>query len=476
MMAESDQKQNLGKWLFGEKEACRARKVRDDSGMTPELEDLFATLRFPSISTDSAYAADVRACGTWYLERFKTMGLDAEMIETAQHPIVVARNEKKAGRKTVLIYGHYDVQPVDPLELWDSPPFEPEIRDGKIWARGATDNKGQHVAHLLAVEKLLQKDGELPVNLIFLLEGEEEIGSPNLAPYLEEHKDEFACDVIVVSDTGMVAEGVPTLGYGLRGIACCEVLVKGPDKDLHSGVYGGAVANPATAAAQLIASLHNDKGQVAVADFYKEVEPLADWEREMWKSVPGVGEADILEVTGSPAIFGEEGYSAAECLWARPTCEVNGMWGGYQGEGSKTVLPAEAGFKLSCRLVPAQDPDLTMERVKAHLESHLPAGVTIEVKIGHSGKAYVADPHSEDGKAAQEALTEVFGREPVLIREGGSIPIIQDMKEILQAESLMLGLALPDCQIHSPNENFTVANFEAGIELSQVLLRKLGQG
>ncbi|GHC41103.1 dipeptidase [Roseibacillus persicicus] len=442
--------------------------------MTPALEDLFAVLRFPSISTDSNHASDVRACAQWYVDKFKSMGLSVELCETAKHPIVLAKNEPVSGRKTVLIYGHYDVQPVDPIELWDSAPFEPVIKDGKIWARGATDNKGQHMAHLLGVEETIKEKGELPVNLIFLLEGEEEIGSPNLPGFLEERKEELACDVIAVSDTGMVAKGIPTLGYGLRGITCCEVKVNGPDKDLHSGLYGGAVANPATAAAQLIASLHDSEGKVAVEGFYDEVEPLADWEREMWSQVPGVSESDLLEVTGSPAVFGEAGFSSAERLWARPTCEVNGMWGGYQGEGSKTVLPSYACFKLSCRLVPDQEPEVIIARVQKHLEAHLPTGVTMEFTPGHSGKAYVADPHSEAGKAAQEALEEVFGRPPVLIREGGSIPIIQSMKEILGTDTLMLGLALPDCQIHSPNENFTVENFEAGIRLSKVLLEKLG--
>ena len=441
--------------------------------MTPALEDLFAVLRFASISTDSDYTADVRACANWYVEKFTRMGLEVEICETAKHPVVLAKNKPIEGRKTVLIYGHYDVQPVDPLELWDSAPFEPVIKDGKIWARGATDNKGQHMAHLLGVEETLKEKGELPVNLIFLLEGEEEIGSPNLPAFLEERKEELACDVIAVSDTGMVAPGVPTLGYGLRGITCCEVKVTGPTKDLHSGVYGGAVANPATAAAQMIASLHDQKGKVAVEGFYDEVEPLAEWEREMWAQVPGMERADVLDVSGSPDLFGEEGYSSAERLWARPTCEVNGMWGGYQGEGSKTVLPAEAGFKLSCRLVPDQDPAVVLERVRKHLEAHTPAGVEMKFEAGHSGKAYVADPHSVAGKAAQEALQEVFGKPPVLIREGGSIPIIQSMKEILGTDTLMLGLALPDCQIHSPNENFTVENFEAGIRLSRVLLEKL---
>ena len=443
--------------------------------MTKQLEDLFSFLRFASISTDSNHSGDVRACAEWLIEKLNHIGLDTELHETAQHPIVIARNPHVEGRKTCLIYGHYDVQPVDPVELWDSPPFEPEIRDGRIWARGATDNKGQMLAHVLGVEQSLEEDGVLPVNLIFLFEGEEEIGSPNLMPFLQQHKDELKCDVIAVSDTGMVAQGVPTMGYGLRGIACCEVTVKGPSGDLHSGVYGGAVANPATAVARLVASLHDAEGNIAIEGFYDEVRPLEQWERDMWADVPGMTEQDMLAITGSPALFGEPGYSSAERLWARPTAEVNGIAGGYQGEGSKTVLPAEAMAKFSFRLVPDQDPKDIMEKVQAHLEKHAPEGVTVEVEVGHDGKPFYADPNSENGKAGQAALRAAFGKEPVLIREGGSIPIIQDMKEIFGVEALMLGLALPDCQIHAPNENYYVENFEAGIRLNRALLRELGE-
>ena len=448
-------------------------RLGEESCMTPELQDLFTFLRFPSISTDSRHTADVRACAQWLIEKLTGMGLAVELHETARHPIVVARNEHRADRKTVLIYGHYDVQPVDPLALWQNPPFEPEIRDGKIWARGATDNKGQMLAHILGVEKTLREQGELPVNLIFLFEGEEEIGSPNLAPFLREHRESLRCDVIAVSDTGMVAPGVPTMGYGLRGIACAEVTLRGPKGDLHSGIYGGAVANPATAIARLVASLHDSNGKILVDGFYDDVRPLEAWERDMWKKIPGVADADFLAVTGSPSVFGEEGYSSAERVWARPTAEVNGIGGGYQGEGSKTVLPAEAFAKFSFRLVPDQDPKDILEKVRAHFEKHCPAGVSIDIYIGHDGKPYLADPHSADGKAAQRALTAAFGSEPVLIREGGSIPIIQSFREILGADTLLLGLALPDCQIHAPNENFPVANFEAGILLNQHLLREL---
>ena len=441
--------------------------------MSPALEDLFAFLRFPSISTDSKHAADVRACAGWLVEKLSAMGLSVELHETPRHPVVLARNGHVSGRRTVLIYGHYDVQPVDPLHLWHSDPFQPEIRDGRIWARGATDNKGQMLAHVLGVQEILRQHGELPVNLIFLFEGEEEIGSPNLAPFLARHREALRCDVIAISDTGMVAPGVPTLGYGLRGIACCEVTLRGPKGDLHSGLFGGAVANPAAAIARLVASLHDAEGRVRIDGFYDDVRPLENWEREMWSKVPGVGDGDFLDVTGSPALFGEPGYNSAERVWARPTAEVNGIGGGYQGEGSKTVLPAEAFAKLSFRLVPDQDPADILRKVKQHLEAHCPPGVSLEYHAGHDGKPYLTDPHSPFGQAAQAALRAAFYAEPVLIREGGSIPIVQTFRDILGADTLLLGLALPDAQIHAPNENFPVENFEAGIRLSKELLSEL---
>ncbi len=441
--------------------------------VSAHLDDLFAFLRFASISTDSLHAGQVRGCAGWLMDKLAGMGLATELHETARHPIVIARNHHRPDRRTVLIYGHYDVQPVDPLTLWTTDPFQPEIRDGKIWARGATDNKGQMLAHVLGVERTLCETGDLPVNLIFLFEGEEEIGSPNLAPFLAAHRDALRCDVIAISDTGMVAPGVPTFGYGLRGIACCEVTLSGPKGDLHSGLFGGAVANPATAIARLVATLHDPEGRVAVAGFYDKVRPLEGWEREMWAGVPSVADDGFIAVTGSPGLFGEPGYSSAERTWARPTAEVNGIGGGYQGEGSKTVLPAMAFAKLSFRLVPDQDPPEIMALVKAHLERHCPPGVVIDVHIGHDGKPYATDPHSRFGRAAQAALRRSFQAEPVLIREGGSIPIVQAFRDILGADTLLLGLALPDAQVHAPNENFPVENFEAGIRLNQALLEEL---
>ncbi|MFK7851164.1 MAG: dipeptidase [Akkermansiaceae bacterium] len=443
--------------------------------MTNDLEELFSFLSFPSVSTDSKHSGDVTNCANWLIDKLSGMGLKTELHPTPGHPIVIAKNEHKADRKTVLIYGHYDVQPADPLNLWDSPPFTPEIRDNKIWARGATDNKGQMLAHILGVGKTLEEKGELPVNLIFLFEGEEEIGSPNLAPFLEKNREELKCDIIAISDTGMVAPNTGTLGYGLRGVACAEVTIKGPSKDLHSGLFGGAVANPATAISRLISSLHNSEGKVAIEGFYDEVRPLEDWEREMWAKVPGTADSDYLGVTGSPDAFGEPGYSSAERTWARPTAEVNGIGGGYQGEGSKTVIPSEAFVKLSFRLVPDQNPKTILERLQTHLKKHCPPGVTLEVKLGHDGKPYACDPHSDFGKAAQRALKRTFPGEPMLIREGGSIPIVEAFREILGTDTLLLGLALADAQIHSPNENFPVENFEAGIRLNQALLEELAK-
>jgi len=445
--------------------------------MTPEqrhLNEFFELLRFPSISTDSRHKGDVEDCARWLADKLKEMGLATEIHPTPGHPVVVAKNEHRAGRCTVLIYGHYDVQPVDPLELWKSPPFEPEVRDGMVWARGSTDNKGQHFAHILGVEELLKaNDGDLPVNLIFLLEGEEEIGSPNLPGFLQQHAADLACDVVAVSDTGMVARGVPTMTYGLRGISCVEFVLHGPATDLHSGVYGGAVANPAMVAAQMAASLHDADGRVTIEGFYDKVQPLADWEREQWAKVAD-GEASTRAETGVPALFGEKGYSSLERRWARPTAEINGIGGGYQGEGSKTVIPSEALVKVSFRLVPDQDPQEIIQMARAHFEAICPDGVTMDFEEGHYGPAYVMDPFSDFGKAAQSALRKTFDADPVLIREGGSIPIIQSFKDILGVDTLMLGLALPDCQIHAPNENFAVENFEAGIRMNGALLEELG--
>jgi acetylornithine deacetylase/succinyl-diaminopimelate desuccinylase-like protein len=443
--------------------------------MSSHTESFFEYLRFPSVSTDSRHKQDVEDCADWLIARFERMGLSAEKHPTPGHPIVVAKSESKKDRPTVLIYGHYDVQPVDPVEEWSTPPFEPTLIDGRVFCRGATDNKGQNFAHILGVEDAMKEEGDLPVNVIFLLEGEEEIGSPNLSPFLEAHRDSLLADICAVSDTGMIGPGVPTMTYGLRGIGCLEFVVKGPSLDLHSGVYGGAVANPARVVASLVASLHDEKGRVRIPGFYDKVIPLEQWERDVWASLPD-GDAATLRETGAPGIWGEEGYTALERRWGRPTAEINGIGGGYQGEGSKTVIPREAMAKLSFRLVPDQDPQEIISLAADFLREQIGDSCRIEMDPGHDGPAYVMDPQSGFGEAAQRALRATFDEEPRLIREGGSIPIIQSFKDILGIDTLMLGLALPDCQIHAPNENFTMANFEAGIQLNQNLLRELAKG
>jgi acetylornithine deacetylase/succinyl-diaminopimelate desuccinylase-like protein len=439
----------------------------------PALDDLLTCLRFASVSTDSKHNDDTRACAQWLVAKLQGMGLTTQLHETPGHPVIVARNKHVAGRRTVLLYGHYDVQPVEPLSEWLSPPFEPTIRDGRIYCRGATDNKGQLIAHVSGLAETLAQHNDLPVNLTILFEGEEEIGSPNLKPFLEAHRQELACDVVAISDTGMVAEGVGTFTYGLRGISCMEVKVHGPSIDLHSGIFGGAVANPATMAARLVSTLHDAEGRVQIDGFYDGVQPLQEWDRKSWADL-GDGAAETLALTGVPALFGESGYTERECRWARPTAEVNGIGGGYQGEGSKTVIPREAFFKLSFRLVPDQNAERILDLAEAHLRAHAPRTVRLEIKRGHTGSAYLMNPNSALGQAAQRALKTTFGGKVALIREGGSIPIVQAFKDVLSADTLLLGLALPDCQAHAPNENFPIANLEAGIRLNQALLRELG--
>jgi acetylornithine deacetylase/succinyl-diaminopimelate desuccinylase-like protein len=435
------------------------------------LEELFEFLRFPSISAQTNHGQDMRDCAEWLVAKLRKIGLEARAEETTGHPVVIGKSKRDPGKRTVLIYGHYDVQPPEPLEAWASPPFEPEIRNGRIFARGSTDNKGQIFAHILGVEEAL-RDGALPVNVIFLIEGEEEVGSGNLPDFLESHRKELACDVIAISDTGMAADGYPTLSYALRGVAAMEVKIIGPSHDLHSGVYGGAVVNPATAAARLIASLHDEQGRVAIEGFYDSVKDPAAWEREAAAASP-LRDADIASQAGVSELDGEQGFSAVERIGARPTAEINGLGGGYQGEGSKTVIPSEAFFKITFRLVPDQNPEEILRLAKAHFEKHKPAGVTLEITPGHGGAPYFFDPNSPDGLAARRALESVFGKKPALMREGGSIPILTTFQQKLGCDSLLLALASPDCRAHAPDENFPVENFQAGIRLNRALLEEL---
>ncbi len=440
------------------------------------LDDLFAFLSIPSVSALPEHAADVDRCADFLVAKLASLGFDACKHLTDIHPIVVAHSPKKEGRPTVLIYGHYDVMPVDPIAEWESAPFTPTIRDGRVYARGASDDKGEIMAHILGVQEILAESGELPLNVIFLLEGEEERGSESLFRFMHQPgvAEELACDVIVVSDTGMAAPDIPSFSYGLKGLCCFELEVSGPAMDLHSGIFGGAVCNPITALCEMIATTHDTDNRVAIEGFYEGVEPIADWEKESWKRVPGMADSELAELTGVPALRTETGYTGAECVYARPTFELNGISGGYEGEGSKTVIPTHAIAKMSCRLVPGQDPDKVMDKVRAHFEKVCPPSVRMRFTKQHAGDAYISDPHSPYGKAAQQALATTFGNAPVLVREGGSIPIIAEVSKVLGKDALFLGLDLPDARIHSPNENMRVEIFEKGITMAKNMLRQMG--
>ncbi|HUE62055.1 MAG TPA: dipeptidase, partial [Chthoniobacterales bacterium] len=434
------------------------------------LEEYFSFLRFPSVSTDEKFASKVRDCAEWLSKKLEVVGLESKLVPTAGHPVVWARNKHRSDRPTVLIYGHYDVQPPDPLELWDSPPFEPVLKNGYVFARGATDNKGQILSHIIGIQETLQKDGDLPVNVDLVIEGEEEVGSQNLGKFLNDNREALKCEVVLVSDTGMIAPRTPTLSYGLRGVAALEIKVTGAKMDLHSGIFGGAVANPAAALARLLATLHDQSGHIAVHGFYDDVAPLQQWERDAWKKLPIEPDSEMLEETGAPALFGEAGFSTLERIWGRPTAEINGMGSGYQGPGTKTVLPSHAMAKLTFRLVPNQNGDAIIDLVKKHFQKNVPPGVTLDMTSGHSGPWYLTDPNSKFGQAAQRALKKAFNKDAALIREGGSIPIVSDFRKILGVETLLIGLALQDCRAHSPNENFPLENLEAGIRMNQAVL------
>lgn len=438
------------------------------------LEDLFTFLRFPSISTNSDFKSEVEKCADWLCNRLTKAGLEAHRIATPGHPVVVARNQHRSDRRTVLIYGHYDVQPADdPDKQWKSFPFEPVVKDDKkIYARGATDNKGQILAHILGVEQTLREKGDLPVNVVFVIEGEEEVGSTHLGQVLREHRETLRADIVAVSDTGMVAPGTPTFSYGLRGIFCLELRLQGPAVDLHSGIFGGSVANPATVLARMLSALHDAHGRVAVPGFYDDVKPLEDWERKAWAHLPLTDEL-WLRTTGAKQLAGEEGFTTLERVWARPSAEINGLAGGYQGEGSKTIVPSRAVAKLSFRLVPNQDPEKVRRQVTGFLRRLCPESVYMEMLDQHEGKPYLMNPDSVYGRAAQRALERTFQKPVAVVREGGSIPIMQTFKEVLGTDTLLLGLALPDCNAHSFNENFPLENFHAGIRLNQNLLEEL---
>ncbi|MFY7923661.1 MAG: dipeptidase [Gemmatimonas sp.] len=439
------------------------------------LDELFAFLRIPSVSARSEHQADCVAAAQFVTDALTRIGFDATRVATPGHPIVVGEwRQAPAGAPTLLIYGHYDVQPAEPLELWTSPAFEPTLRDGRIYARGSVDDKGQLYLHIKALEAHLAARGTLPVNVIVLAEGEEEVGSVHLEQFLEREKARLACDAVVISDSTMFAPGIPSILSSLRGMAYLEINVRGANGDLHSGMYGGAVVNPAMALARILATMHDDTGRIAIPGFYDDVRPFPDHVRAQMRTLPFSDDA-LMHDVGVTGLGGEPGYSTLERLWTRPTCEVNGLLSGYTGEGAKTVLPAVAMAKVSFRLVPDQAPEKIAELVQDHVDRVAPPGVTVMVEHLHGGRPWRADlqgPIIDAGKAALEAA---FGREPVITGEGGSIPVVGDFERILGAPVLLMGFGLPGENAHAPNEWISQENFQLGIRAAAVLYDAFGE-
>ena len=428
------------------------------------VDELVELLKIPSISTDSAYADEVRKCANWLVDHMKAIGIQkAELMETGGHPIIYGEHIVDPDKPTVLVYGHYDVQPPDPLELWNSPPFEPTIdENGKLFARGSSDDKGQMFMHIKAIESYLKAEDNPPINLKYLIEGEEECGSVHLTPFIEKHKDMLKADIVMVSDTSMFARGIPTITYGLRGLAYTEVILTGPDRDLHSGMYGGGIENPANALARLIAGLHDENHRITIPGFYDNVIDPTDEERETFKKLPFERDGWMSSV-GVAATRTEDGFTTLEGISARPTLDVNGMWSGYQGEGAKTVLPSLAGAKISMRLVPNQKPDEIVEKIRAYFEANVPSTMKLEFKDLHGGNAVVVDYTHPAMQAASKALNDTYGKDPVFTKHGGSIPVVADFKDILGLDTILMGFGLAEDAIHSPNESFELDRFRQGI-------------
>ena len=442
------------------------------------IDELCQYVRFPSVSAQARHRPDLQACAGWLVAHCQHIGMEARLCPTAGNPVVLARaprgKSNGAPRPHFLVYGHYDVQPPEPFELWKTPPFEPRIQGRSLFARGATDNKGQHLAHLKAVEAYLRCGIELPCDLTFLIEGEEEVGSKNLSAFLKAHRSELGCDAIVISETGMPAETCPALTYALRGIAAFEITLHGPSRDLHSGIFGGTVDNPAMALCQLLGRLRDKNGKVAIPGFYNDVRPLSAFERKQLKKFP-FNERQYQRLLGVRNLFGERGYSPVEQRSARPTFEINGMTSGYQGEGSKTIIPAWARAKITARLVPNQDPARIIKLARRYLEKICPPTVRLEIEPGHGAEPYLVSPTGPQAQAALRALKSAFGTQPVLMREGGSIPIVNEFKKVLRADTLLLGLALPDDNAHSPNEKFNLDCFARGQVMSAYLWQELSK-
>jgi Acetylornithine deacetylase/Succinyl-diaminopimelate desuccinylase and related deacylases len=438
-------------------------KTYIDANRQRFLDELVELLRFPSVSADPAYADDVRKTAEYVAQKLRDAGADnVEICPTAGHPIVYGEKIVDPAKPTVLVYGHYDVQPPDPLELWETPPFEPTIRDGKIFARGACDDKGQFYMHLKAFE-LMQATGTLACNVKFMIEGEEEVGSDNLGVFVKANKERLAADVVLISDTAMISLDTPSLETGLRGLSYLEVEVTGPNRDLHSGVYGGAVANPITILAQMIASLHDQDNRITIPGFYDDVMELSSAEREALNQAP-FDEAAYKSDLGINAVWGERGYTTIERTGIRPTLEVNGIWGGYIGKGAKTVLPSKAYAKISMRLVPNQDSDNITQLFSKHFESIAPDCVQVKVTPHHGGQPAVTPTDSAAYRAAEKAIEEAFGKKPIPTRGGGSIPIVSLFEKELGLKTVLMGFGLDSDNLHSPNEKYDIANYFKGIE------------
>jgi acetylornithine deacetylase/succinyl-diaminopimelate desuccinylase-like protein len=448
-----------------------------DNNQSRARDELFDLLRIPSVSARSEHNADTARAAEWVANSLRAIGLTVAVHGTKGHPIVVGEwRQAPPGAQTVLVYGHYDVQPAEPLELWGSPPFEPTVRDRKIFARGSVDDKGQLFLHVKALEAHLATRGKLPVNIIVLAEGEEEVGSEHLADFIQAHAKELACDAVVISDSAMFAPGLPSILSSLRGLAYFQIDVRGPETDLHSGSYGGAVMNPAMALARILATMHDADGggHITIEGFYDDVRDWGDVARRQMKQLPFDEKAFRAE-TGSPALFGEKGYTTLERLWMRPTCEVNGLLSGYTGEGAKTVLPAVAMAKVSCRLVPDQRPEKIEQLMRAHVERVCPPGVEATVRPLHGGNPWRADLGGPLFDAARRALATAFDREPVITGEGGSIPVVGDFQRILNAPVLLVGFGLPGENAHAPNEWLSEENFYKGMRAMAALWEELGK-
>jgi acetylornithine deacetylase/succinyl-diaminopimelate desuccinylase-like protein len=438
------------------------------------VDELKNYLAIPSISALPQHQADVRRCAEWTADEMRRIGMqNVRLIETPGNPVVYGDWLAAEGAPTILFYGHYDVQPVDPLNLWESPPFEATVRDGEIYARGAADDKGQVFMHFKAIEAHLKQNGRLPVNLRVILEGEEEVGSANLDNFVKGHKDELAADVVVISDSTMFDRGVPSITYGLRGLVYFQIDLRGTKSDLHSGSFGGAVANPAMVLSQILAQMKDKAGRIKIPGFYDDVKALRPEERAEFKKLP-FNETRYRKELGAPKLFGESGYTTLERVWARPTFEVNGMLSGFTGEGAKTVIPAVAMAKVSMRLVPDQDPDKIAQLFEAYVAKVAPKTVETRVTRMHGGKPWMTEFDNRFVQAAGRAIEKGFGKTPVFNREGGSIPVVATFQEILGLPSVLFGVGLPDENAHAPNEKLDLGNFHGGIIASAYLYDEVG--